>query len=248
MAHTRINLLNVPVDIVAPSELENEMMSLIHSEGEKQICFISIWQLLKARRNKEYLACLKNASLILPVSKSILKGAQFLKKGIPYRYNPFTTIIQILGILEKNYKSLYLLGGRKDTLMTAERNLRSTFPGVQIVGRYVGYYPKNVETNIVSAVYKSSPTLFLTGDGLSGADCWYYRRRKQFSPSTIALFSKDILRIFAKQKQRISEDVFNRGNEIWVEVFKNPLKIFLLLPFLRYNFLLLWYRLFKKDS
>lgn len=247
MASTRVNLVSVPVDCIHPAELEDKIMELVMREGPKQICFVSIWDILKARCNKEYMECLKKADLLLPVSKSILQGAKFLKLPELYRYNPFPTVITILGKLEKHYKSLYLLGGHKDTLMTVERNFRSTFPGLQIVGRYVGYYPKTMEKDVVSAIHKASPSLLLISDGLSGGNCWSFRRYKQFS-STISLYAKDLFKIFAKQKKRISQEVFDKGLEIWAEIFKNPFKILLIFPYIWYKILLVWYKLFKRNK
>lgn len=44
--------------------------------------------------------------------------------------------------------------------------MRSTFKGLQVVGRYVGYYPKSVEDDIVQAIYKASPSLVLVSEEL----------------------------------------------------------------------------------
>ena len=113
----RIELLGVPVDVVKPENMENLLFQLHEQAGIKQIIFVSVWDILKAKRNANYMNCLKNAALVLPTSKSIVKGAKFLKLPIPERYNPFTTIISFMTSLETRYKSLYLLGGHKGSLM-----------------------------------------------------------------------------------------------------------------------------------
>jgi len=242
----RIKVLDVPVDIVEEQDLEEVVLDLIAKPGTKQIVFLSIWDLLRARRKKDYYQCISNADLILPISKSILKGARFLKKQVPVRYNPFTAIISILSILESHLKSLYLLGGRKKTLMAAEKNVRSTFKTLQIVGRYVGYYPKSVEGDIVQAIYKASPSLVLLSEGIREKDCWAYNRRNSFS-SSIFLYSRDVIGIFGDRKTRVPEKKFDKGKEIWTEIAHNPLKVFLVFPYIKYKILLLWYRLFKKE-
>ena len=135
----RIRVAGVPVDVIRPEQLEKVLFELLATSGTKQIVFLSVWNLLKARRNPEYKLCLENASLVLPISKSIIRGAAFLKRTKPVRYNPFSAIISFFTILETRYKSLYLLGGHKNTLIESERNLKATFPGLHIVGRYTGY-------------------------------------------------------------------------------------------------------------
>ena len=80
MAHTRINFLSVPVDIIPEQNLADEIMEIIVKNSEEkvssQICFVSIWDILKARINQDYLNCLKNASLVIPISKSILTAVR----------------------------------------------------------------------------------------------------------------------------------------------------------------------------
>ena len=66
----RIELLGVPVDICQPEEIEEVFLKILDKSGTKQIVFLSIWDLLKAKnKKKELSACLETADLILPVSK-----------------------------------------------------------------------------------------------------------------------------------------------------------------------------------
>lgn len=247
MAIERINLLGVPVDICEPQNLENEVMEIMAMPGTKQIIFLSIWDLFKARHNEDFAECLKSASLILPISKSILRGAKFLKKNVPVRYNPFNASIQILSIMDSHYKSIYLLGSSKKTLQQAEVNLRDTFPQLKIIGRYVGYYSKNAENSLVEAIFKSQPDLVLISDGIQEKNCWAYHRRNSFS-SSIFLYYKDAFGIFSERIKRVKKKTFDRGHEIFVEILHNPFKIFLLFPFLWYILVLVWYRLFRKNK
>ncbi len=245
MSIERINLIGVPVDVCEPENLEAEILELLAKPGTKQIIFLSVWDLLKARRKNDFAETVKNADLILPVSKSILRGARFLKKTVPVRYNPFNAVIQILGILDSHYKSLYLLGSHKKTLMKTEKNVRDTFPGLKIVGRYVGYYPKQDEDDIVQAIFKSQPSLVLVSDGIKDKNCWPYKRRNRFS-SSIFLYYKDCFGIFSERIKRVSEKTFERGNEMLVEILHNPFKLLYIFPFLWYRTVLLWYRLFRR--
>ncbi len=246
MSVKRISLIGVPVDICSPENLENEILEILAKPGTKQIILLSIWDLLKARHKSDFADCVKNADLILPISKSILKGAKFLKKDVPVRYNPFSAVIQILSILDSHYKTLYMLGSSEKTLNKAERNIRDTFCNLRLIGRYVGYYPKGVESDIVQAIFKAQPSLVLLSDGVKEKNCWPYRRRNQFS-SSIFLYYKDAFGIFSERIKRVKEKTFDRGHEIYSEIVRNPFKIFLLLPYIWYVTVLIWYRLFKKQ-
>ena len=245
---TRIELLGVPIDVCRPENLEEEIMRILEKPGTKQIVFLTVWDLLKARNTKkDFGECLKNADMILPISKSLLTGARFLKLPVPIRYNPFNAVIQILNTLDQHYRSLYLLGGRKKTVQTAERNVRDTFHSLRIVGRYVGYFPKSSENDVIQAIFKSSPSLVIVGEGIKEKNLWSYHRREKFS-SSIFLYYRDCLGIFAGRIRRVSEKTFDAGHEIWYEIFHRPSMIFLIFPYIRYKILLLFYKLFRKDG
>lgn len=245
MAVERIKVLGVPVDVCSSEDFENEIMELLARPGAKQIVFLSVWGLLKARGKNNFAECVENADLVLPVSKSIIKGAAFLQKKVPSRYNMFTTVISLLSILDSHLKTLYMLGGRKKVLQKSYNNVKKTFPNLNIVGCYVGYYPRNMEDNIIQAIYKASPSMVLVSDGIKEKECWAYNRRNRFSNS-IFVYYKDAFGIFSEHTKRVKETTFEKGLEIFQEILRNPLKIFLIFPFLYYKLLLVWYRVFKK--
>lgn len=240
----RIKLLKIPIDIVNPEDLEQVILSILEQDGPKQIIILSIWDFLRARRNSEYRTMVQNASLVLPTSKSLIRGAWFLNKQKLIRYNPFNLIIQILGILERYHKSVYFFGARKKSLLIAESNVKKTFPDLHCVGRFMGYYHKSMERNIITAIQKSTPSLVLVSDGVPGKERWIYRNRRQFSKS-IFLWAKSVLDIFAERRSRDSDSLFEKGLEVIPFVCKNPLRIFYFFRYIWYNLTLLVYKIFN---
>ncbi|MBQ3800880.1 MAG: WecB/TagA/CpsF family glycosyltransferase [Treponema sp.] len=238
----RIKLLGVPVDVCRPADFESAIVSLMEREGPKQIVFLSIWDLLKARGKGDFARAVKQADLVLPISRSIISGARFLRLTVPTRWNPFETMVNIMTLLENRYKSVYLLGGHKKTLLAAERNVRMTFRSLQIVGRYVGYYPKSEDAAVTEAVRKSSPSLVIMSDGLKDKFCWFHNRRESFSTSMF-LYYPDAIAIFSERKAHVRKETFDKGLEIFPELLRSPLKCFLIFPFISYKLMLVWHRL-----
>jgi len=247
VAVERIEFLKVPLDIVAPENLEEVLLDLLSREGPQHIMLVSLWDVLKARHRGEFRNLVTNAALVLPTSKSLIRGAHFLKKKVPVRHQPFSLIISTLGILEKYYKSLYLLGSQHRSLLQAERNVRSTFPRLSIVGRFAGYYHKSMERNIQTAITKSHPSLVLIGDGIPSGQRWIHRNRNRLH-SGLYIWNADVIDIFSERKRRVSERTFERGLEYLPLVVKNPLRIFRFFQYLWYNVVLLFYRLFRTAS
>lgn len=245
MAIKRINFLNVPIDILSEEDTDETVMELLKRGGVQQVVFLSVWDILKARRNNEFREMVTSAALCLPTSKSIIRGAKFLKKDIPVRRSKFNVIISLLNAVNVHYKTLYILGGSKESLFEAEKNVKSTFPDLRIVGRFNGHYKKAMEPNIIEAISKASPSLVIVGNGIHGESKWIHRHKQDFR-SGIFIYDTDIIDIFSKTKKKPSEVLFEKGLECLPNLIRNPFRIFKIFEYLRFKLLLLIYR-FKKE-
>ena len=243
----RIRLLKVPVDIVAPEDLDLVVFRLANEQDEHGIVLLSVWDLLRARRNAEYREYVDQAALVIPISKSIVAGARFLLKKRPVRYMPFDFVIRCLSVLAEHEFSCYLLGGKKRTLPRIERNISETFPGLQIVGRFPGPVKRRDEISVVEVIRKSSPSLLLVGEGVRSGELWIARNSGRLG-NGFKLWCSDLFDVLAGRKWRPPRRVFDLGFE-WVGYcMRNPAKLLRFFPFLYYNFLLLAHKAFKRPG
>ncbi len=242
---TRISLLNVPLDILKPKDFDDVIRSMFSDGRNHQIVLLSLWDLLRARRNGEYRTMVNGASLVLPISRALVRGARFLRRTEPVRYMPFDFTIRLLNALERWNRSVYLLGSTRRNLGLAEENIHATYPGIRIVGRFPGHYPRNMEQHILQAIRKSTPTLLLVGRGVLGRERWIPRSLKHFH-SGLYLWCSDLFDVFAEKSPKPSKALFERGMEWIPYTLRRPWKVFRFLSYLRYRLLLLWYRIRRK--
>ena len=249
----RINFLKVPIDIVPPEEFPAVISRLIPGMGDKDridkknthnIVLLSIWDLLKARRNNEYRKYVLNAALVIPISKSIIGGIKFLTGKNAERYMPFNFIISLLTALEQKEYPLYLLGGKNTVLRKAEKNINLTFPRLKIVGRYEGKMNKRTEPAVIEAIRKSSPSLLLAGRGIRKSELWIAKNEERLNTG-LRLWCSDLFDVFAEKRSRPSDSLFEKGLESLSYTFRNPLLFFRIFPYLGYKILLLAKKLFK---
>lgn len=242
-----VSFLKVPIDIVAPEELPDIIYGFLNDEKEHNIVLLSLWDLLKARRSGEYRSYVTRASLVLPISKSIISGLKFLTGKKAYRYMPFDFIVSTLTLLEKREYSTFLLGSKKKILNIAERNIRQTFPKLRIVGRCHGYFKKSEEGIIIKAIKKAAPSLLLVGSGVRGKEKWIAKNNVAIGAQGIRLWCSDIFDVFAEKKTHPSSSTFNAGLE-WIGFcFQKPIRFFRIFPYIYYKFLLLFNKLFVKN-
>jgi N-acetylglucosaminyldiphosphoundecaprenol N-acetyl-beta-D-mannosaminyltransferase len=243
----RLQLLRVPLDILPSDQIAGIIYELVESKEGKNLVLLSLWDLLQARRNREYRSFVLSASLVVPISKSLVRGAHFLTGKQAIRYMPFDFVVNVLTILEDRGLSVYLLGGKLRILKKTEKNIRQTFPRLHVVGRYAGSFKRQEEGTILEAIRKASPTLLLVGKGVSGEERWIARNDK-FLPPGLRIWCSDLYDIFAEQKRHPSQYVFDRGLEWIGYCLENPLRFFRIFLYLYYRFLLVVYRLFRRDK
>jgi len=241
----RIDIAGIPVDAITTDELEDAVKEMLSDKKNHHIMLVSVSDIMKAKISSELRGNIERASLILPISSSIRSGAKFLnRKYIPELYFPFDFVIKLLGLIENHGKSVYLAGGRRAVLQITESNIKSSFPGLTIVGRCAGFFPKEMEKDVVTAIKKSSPALVLTGVGLSGGRHWVTRNNSMFNPG-ISLWIGNSFDIFAGKRNRPAKTGGARFAEKAGKALRNPAKLLNIFVYIWYLFILLYYRLRK---
>ena len=240
----RIKVLDVPVDSFDPDRAGAIITRLLENGEHNQVVFLSLRGLLRARHDPELMRCLRDAALILPTSLPIVTGARFLRAGSLSLINTFEHTIRILSVIEKAKGSVYLLGARKAVLEVAEENLKGSFHGIRVVGRFFGFYPKTVEGDIVTAIKKSAPSMVLVGSGVPGKDKWILRHRKELNPG-ISLWAGNCFEIFAGLEKQTSRKLHAAGLGVLSGIVRRPWRLAVVFPYFYYLVLLLGYRIFK---
>jgi len=237
----RITVLGVSVDILDPERID-EVVKLLEDGRNHQIVLLSLWDLMRARRSGEFRGMIAGASLVLPISRSIVRGARFLRKPEPIRYMPFDFIVSLLAALERRGRSVYILGSSRTVIQKAEGNIKSTFPGLRVVGRFAGRSPKHMESSIIEAVRKATPSLLLVGAGTPGRERWIPRNLSHFN-SGIYLWCSDLFEVFAERRGKPSRELFARGLEWMPYLARRPWQAYRIFIYLWYLILLVFARL-----
>ncbi len=144
---TRVSVLGVPVSVFSLDDIDDVLSALLAGERFQQVVFISLWDLLRARRNRRFGQMVRDAAMVVPTSRSICRAARFLGKSQPEAYQPFEFVIRILGALERRGGTLYVLGLHRKSLQTADFTIRQTYPGLRLVGRHQGYFGHERESD-----------------------------------------------------------------------------------------------------
>lgn len=236
--------MKIPLNILKEEDLEKTIVYLLQNEKSNQIVFLGFLDYIRGRNSRDFRKLLKDAALVLPSSSILTGGIRFLYgKNSPIYVN-YDLILRILSILEKNGKSIYIIGSNRKTILTSEKNLKDSYPGLHLVGRSSSIYRRDSEDDITLAIKKSSPSLLLAGSGLKGKNNWLYSKRDKFNPG-ITLWSPDCFEIFSGKKKRPSKKVSGRVFSRLGRYLFKPWRLFLIFPLIMFYINLLIYKLFK---
>ena len=238
----KTDVIGIPVDVFTYEDLETKIKEFLADNKKHHIIFVSLRDIVIAKFKRELRSSIERASLVLPTSPGICFGAKFLKKfHIPQRIYTFEFIIKLLGAIENSGKSIYLIGGKKNILQVTDSNIKSSFPGLNIVGRCTGFFPKGMEKNIITAIKKASPALLLADAGLPGKRYWITRNNSMFNPG-ISLWMDNVFAVFAGKKSKPPKTTGGIVLERIGKFFINPLRIFNIFIYILYFLMLLYYK------
>lgn len=167
----RIHLADVPLDSFDTTRMA-DFLAACRDDRNHQIILLDRHGLLQGRKRGLWRTMLQGAELVLPVSPSLPAAAARLGLPAPLLHEPFRFTVSLLTALEAREGSLFLVGADQRTLARAERTLRSTFPGLRIVGRQPGGFSHGEASTLMEAMRKTSPDLVLVAAGVPGGESW----------------------------------------------------------------------------
>jgi N-acetylglucosaminyldiphosphoundecaprenol N-acetyl-beta-D-mannosaminyltransferase len=234
----RIHILGIPIDVVDEENLPEVIESFYGIPDHRQIILLDFHELMRARHNAVRRGAVTQAALVIPVSKTIVRAAKFLKKDVPPLRRSYPFIIRLLGILEAKNRSVYLLGSTMRGVRKAESTLRATFPGLYIVGRYSARFPADRETDVVTAIKKASPTLLLAGKGLKHRHLWLSRKRTSMSPG-LCIWEGSCFDVFSGKSRKPNDKTGARLVRGFFSSVLRPWRFFRIFRYLFFYLLLL---------
>jgi len=246
----RYDFLGVPIDVLPEEQFEDFFAKLLESNASWKIALIRYRDFRRATWRRDFQNQLLSCSLVLPIDQSLEWGMKFAGLPAPHRYHPFDFIIKLLGYLEKKGKSVYLLGGNPNDVQQVFDKVRSGFPKLTVIGRHAGKYPKENEKLILSAIYKSNPTLLFIGSRVRGKMNFVFENTNSLNVPII-FWSDEAFNIMSGKKKITDRESFKRsfknGTYYIGGALFNPLKWLRIPSYIIYFFMVIWQKYFLKN-
>jgi len=157
----RVMILDVPLDIVDMEQAAGKLAELMRRDGCSIIVTPNSEIVVNAGKDTELKGIISTADLIIPDGIGLVYASKLLGFPLKERVTGIDFLYRALGLLEKEQKSVFLLGGRpqgKEALSVAETaamRMKERFPGLRIAGIHHGYFNDEEELKIVEEINRS---------------------------------------------------------------------------------------------
>lgn len=151
----KTEVMGVMFDNVTMDEAIQRAAELLRSP-EASYCVTPNAEIVyEAMQDEKFREVINNADLVLPDGAGVVLGAKILKTPLKQKVAGIDFADRLLGVLEDNGKTLYLLGGKPGIGELAAEKMKEKHPALQIVGIADGYFQD--EAPVVAAINAVQP-------------------------------------------------------------------------------------------
>lgn len=231
----KVSILGIKIDALTMDEAVKTAEKWL-SEEAPHVIFTPNPEIIMAAEKDEALSSLINSADMLTADGiGVVKAAEILGTPLPERVSGFDLTVNIISLLGKLGKSLYILGGKPGVAEKACENMKKAHPNLEIAGFHDGYFKDDEE--IIAEISLKKPDFLLVCMGAPKQEEWIFKYKDRLNARILigAGGSADVL---AGEVLR-APDFFIRHNLEWLyrvvkgkryaralNLFKFALKIF----------------------
>ncbi len=238
----RFKLLGINIDSIDIDEVYRYILNISNSEKPGHIVLLDTYLLVKSIFNRNLHNFINSANLVIPISSGIKFGMKFLNLEVKKIYNYYNFLISLLLYFTEHDKFIYILGGKKKNIENVERNIKDSFQGIRLVGKYHAQYKRSFDNDLLTAIKKTSPALILVGMSSPKQEKWINSNMNKFSQG-VFIGVGEFINIVGSRTDSFSSKYSSSSSYKINRKLKNPLRIFY---YMFYFILLIFNKIFKK--
>lgn len=184
-----VSILGVEISALTLSKLLDLIESAIEQDKKMVIGNVNIFAMNLAYEDAEFRKTLNDFDVVFCDGFGVKLGASVLGLTIPERYTPPDFLNNIIEILIRQERGIFLLGAKPGIPEKAQANLQNTYPELRITGFHHGYFnktPGNLEnTEVIQAINNSHPAVVLVAFGMPLQEKWISENLEQLGPCVL---------------------------------------------------------------
>ena len=170
----KVEVLNVPFDVLSMDEAVSKVISYMDSNGSRIICTPNPEMVIDARGDRELFNILRAADLVVPDGVGIVWALKRAGEASARRLAGYDLVQAVFSRIKGSDRSVYFFGGAPGVAADAARAMQKKYPGLKIAGIRNGYFGEKDELKIIAEIKKAKPELLLVGLGSPKQEKWIY--------------------------------------------------------------------------
>lgn len=168
----KVNILGVPVDKTDMKGALDKITVLLDMDGTNTIYTPNSEMVINAVKDKELMAILKSGDLVVPDGIGLVYASRIYGNPLSERVAGFDLMTGMLKILDREERSVYLLGGKPGIAQRAADNIAKRFPSIKIKGTRNGYFKEQDVPGMVEQINASGAEVLLVALGSPKQEKW----------------------------------------------------------------------------
>ena len=156
-------VLGVSVHGATMDECIDVCEDAITSRKQLTIGVVNAAKLIKMRSDRLLRDSVLGADLIVADGMAVVWASRILNQPLPCRITGIDLFEELLRRADLKGFSVYLLGASAEVLDDLVRTVRSTYPGLRIVGQHDGYFADHEAEQIAHEISKAMPDMLFVG-------------------------------------------------------------------------------------
>jgi N-acetylglucosaminyldiphosphoundecaprenol N-acetyl-beta-D-mannosaminyltransferase len=175
-----VNILGVGVHNLTRAQAVVKVMKLIEGGGTHHIIPLNPYKIVRIRANADLNLISGKTEMLIASGAGINWAAKVLRSPLKERVPLLSFMMDIIRISEIKDYTIFLVGGKPETVERAFFNIRKSFPKIRIVGRHGGYFSDEREKSVIEAMRKSEAKIVFVGLGFPKEDKWIHKIKNEF--------------------------------------------------------------------
>lgn len=184
----RVKILGVEIDNITLEEAGNITKNLIENSNKscELIVAPNVEFIMTAQKDKNFFDILHSAKLATPDSVGVEIAAKLQKKPLKERIPGQAYFRKVLEIAQKEKWTIYMLGGKGDTVNRASENIKKLYPNLKIVGGHEGFFEKDSEQDVINEINSLKPNILFVAMGAPNQEKWIYNHKNELKVDVAA--------------------------------------------------------------
>ncbi|TXK75078.1 WecB/TagA/CpsF family glycosyltransferase [Paenibacillus sp. N3.4] len=175
----KVRIYGVPISKMGMQQTVAYLTNVIEERIPHQIITANPIMVMAAQDDPAYLSMMQRAELIVPDGTGVVWAAGYVGEPVAERVPGYDLLQELMKVGEKKSWKVYLLGASTEVIQAAADRLRSTYPGITLVGVRDGYFGETQDEEVIQDIVDAAPDLLFVGRSAANQEPWIAKYKEQ---------------------------------------------------------------------